>query len=139
MLRDRLDERAAATGAVLQAALERLHEAHAVVGDVRGAGLYQMLDIVSDRDTRAPDPAMAERIRLNAALDGVIVICVKNFLRICPPLTVTEAEIAAFTDRLDRAIRRSLDGHPKDVISAPRVPSPWGAPPRTSACTRRRP
>ena len=58
---------------------------------------------------------MAERIRLNAALGGVIVICVKNFLRICPPLTVTEAEIEAFVERLDRAVRRALDGHPKDV------------------------
>ena len=115
VLRDRLDERAAAMGDVLRAALERLHEAHDVIGDVRGQGLYQMLDIVSDKEGRTPDPAMAERIRLNAALGGVIVICVKNFLRICPPLTVTEAEIAAFTERLDRAVRLALDGLPKDV------------------------
>ena len=58
---------------------------------------------------------MAERIRLNAALGGVIAICVKNFLRISARLTVTEAEIAAFAEGLDRAIRLSLDGHPKDV------------------------
>ena len=115
MLRDKLDERAAAMGQVLRTALERLRDAHAVIGDVRGQGLYQMLDIVSDKETRTPDPAMAERIRLNAALGGVIVICVKNFLRICPPLTVTEAEIEAFTERLDRAVRLALDGHPKDV------------------------
>ena len=115
VLRDKLDERAAAMGQVLRAALERLRDAHDVVGDVRGQGLYQMLDIVSDKEDRTPDPAMAERIRLNAALGGVIVICVKNFLRICPPLTVTEAEIAAFTERLDRAVRLALDGHPKDV------------------------
>ena len=115
VLRDRLDRRAAAMGTVLRTALEGLHETHAVVGEVRGVGLYQMLDIVTDRESRTPDPAMAERIRLNAALGGVIVICVKNFIRICPPLTVTEAEIAEFADRLDRAIQRSLDGHPRDV------------------------
>ena len=102
-------------GEVLRAALERLRNSHAVIGDVRGQGLYQMLDIVSDKESRTPDPAMAERIRLNAALGGVIVICVKNFLRICPPLTVTEAEIAAFAERLDRAVRLALDGHPRDV------------------------
>jgi 4-aminobutyrate aminotransferase-like enzyme len=115
VLRDRLDERAAQTGAVLQRALEGLRDRYDVVGDVRGKGLYQMLDIVVDRDSRKPDPAMAERIRLNAALGGVIMICVKNFIRICPPLTVTEAEIAEFVDRLSTAIQRALDGHPKDV------------------------
>ncbi len=115
VLRDGLDRRAAAQGEALRRALEGLAARHELIGEVRGKGLYQMLDIVTDRESRTPDPAMAERIRLNAALDGVIVICVKNFIRICPPLTVEDAEIAAFTERLDRAVRRSLDGHPKDV------------------------
>ena len=115
VLRDRLDRRAAEAGAVLGTALERLRDACDVIGDVRGMGLYRMLDIVADRESRAPDPAMAERIRLNAALSGVIVICVKNFIRVCPPLTVTGAGIAEIADRLAHAIRRSLDGHPRDV------------------------
>ena len=61
---------------------------------------------------------MAERIRLNAALGGVIVICVelKNFLRICPPLTCDRGGDRRPSPRASTAaIRRALDGHPKDV------------------------
>lgn len=115
VLRDRLDERAAALGEVLRAKLDSLRDAYEVIGDVRGQGLYQMLDVVSDKGSKAPDPAMAERIRYNAALEGVILICVKNFIRICPPLIVTEAEIDEVVGRLETAIRRALAGYPKDI------------------------
>jgi 2,2-dialkylglycine decarboxylase (pyruvate) len=115
VLRDRLDERAAITGAKLQAGLEGLATRHEVIGDVRGKGLYQMLDIVSDRESRTPDPAMAERIRHNASLAGVIMICVKNFIRICPPVTVTEPELDEIIARLDLAVQRSVDGFPTNI------------------------
>jgi 4-aminobutyrate aminotransferase-like enzyme len=77
------------------------------VGDVRGMALYQMLDIVTDRKSRKPDFAMAERIRYYAALEGVILICVKNFIRICPPLIITEAQIDDMVDRIRKAIVRA--------------------------------
>jgi adenosylmethionine-8-amino-7-oxononanoate aminotransferase len=50
---------------------------------------------------------MAERIRYYAALEGVIIICVKNFIRICPPLIITEAQIDDMIGRLRKAIERA--------------------------------
>jgi 2,2-dialkylglycine decarboxylase (pyruvate) len=78
-------------------------------------GLYQMLDIVTDKQTKTPDPAMGERIRYNAMLEGAAFICVKNFMRVCPPLIITQAELEDAIGRLEIAIKRSLDGFPKDI------------------------
>lgn len=115
VLRERLTERSEKLGAILRRKLEGLRDRHECIGDIRGMGLYQMLDIVTDKASKTPDPAMGERIRYNVLLEGVAAICVKNFMRVSPPLIITEAEIDDIVGRLDTAIRRSLEGHPKDV------------------------
>jgi len=112
VLRDNLAERAARLGGRLRAGLEALARKHDIVGDVRGAGLYYMLDIVETPAGKRPDPAMAERIRYNALLEGLVLIAVKNFVRICPALIITEAEIDEVLQRLDRAVQRAADGFP---------------------------
>ena len=81
----------------------------------RGQGLYSMIDVVTDKKSKRPDAAMAERIRYNAALEGLIYICVKNFMRFCPPLIISEAEIDEALAALERAIKQALAGYPKDT------------------------
>jgi 2,2-dialkylglycine decarboxylase (pyruvate) len=115
VLRDRLDERAQALGDFAENELRRLQDKYECIGDVRGKGLYRMLDIVTDRATKRPDPAMAERIRYNAALEGVIAIAVKHYFRFAPPLVISQAEIEDIVGRLDTAIERAVDGFPKEV------------------------
>lgn len=115
VLRDDLAGRAARMGEIMRVGLEALMAKYEVVGDVRGAGLYHMLDIVEDRNSKRPDYAMAERIRYNALLEGVMLIAVKNFVRLTPPLIITEAELDDALGRLETAIRRSVEGHPRDI------------------------
>jgi 4-aminobutyrate aminotransferase-like enzyme len=115
VLRDKLDERAARLGGILRHKLDALKKKHECVGDVRGRGLYQMLDIVKDKRSKTPDPAMAERIRYNAVRERAIFICVKNFIRFCPPLIITEAELDEAVGRLERAIQCAERGEPKDL------------------------
>ena len=115
VLRDKLAERAESLGELAAGELRTLHDKHEIVGDIRGKGLYRMLDIVTDRTTRTPDPAMAERIRYNAAMEGIVTIAVKHYVRFCPPLIITEAEIKDIVGRLDTAISRSMEGYPKDI------------------------
>ncbi|MBI4182386.1 MAG: aspartate aminotransferase family protein [Proteobacteria bacterium] len=115
VIRDRLSERAARLGEIQKRRLEELKSRFEVIGDVRGKGLYHMLDIVESKSGKAPDFAMAERIRYNALLEGLMVIAVKNFVRICPPLIITEAELDDALGRLEVAVRRSMAGFPKDV------------------------
>jgi 4-aminobutyrate aminotransferase-like enzyme len=73
-------------GARLTNGPEKLCQNHDAIGDVRGKGLYSMIDVVTDKKSKRPDAEMAERIRYNVALEGLIFICVKNFMRFCPPL-----------------------------------------------------
>ena len=58
---------------------------------------------------------MAERIRYNALLEGLVLIAVKNFIRICPALIITEAELDETLERLETAIERSVAGYPWDL------------------------
>ncbi|MBB3067007.1 aspartate aminotransferase family protein [Limibacillus halophilus] len=115
VLRDNLAERAEELGEVAERELATLKEKYECIGDIRGKGLYRMLDIVKDRKTKAPDPVMAERIRYNCALEGVCAIAVKHYFRFAPPLIITEAEIKDIVGRMDIAIKRAMDGFPKDV------------------------
>jgi len=115
VLRDRLAERAETMGRLLEAELLALKAKYECVGDVRGKGLYRMLDIVKDKTSKLPDPVMAERIRYNAALEGVISIAVKHYFRVAPPLIITAAEIKDAVGRLDLAMQRAVAGFPKDI------------------------
>jgi 4-aminobutyrate aminotransferase-like enzyme len=115
VIRDKLAERAQRLGELAIRELDALKAKYPVIGDIRGKGLYRMLDIVKDPQSRTPDPIMAERIRYNALLEGVATIAVKHYVRFCPPLVVTEGEIKDIVGRLDIAIRRAMEGFPKDV------------------------
>ncbi len=108
VLRDDITGHAAKMGDILESKLAALTTRHECIGDIRGAGLYRMLDIVSDPETRDADPAMAELIRREAMAEGLVMIAVKSYMRICPPLTVTEAEIDDVVGRLDRAIAKAM-------------------------------
>jgi 4-aminobutyrate aminotransferase-like enzyme len=107
VIRDRLPDRAATLGKVMERRLQRMQGKHEVIGDVRGKGMYRLLDIVTDPQSRTADPEMAERIRYFAALEGVLSNAVKNFIRLCPPLIISESELDVALGRLEVAIGRA--------------------------------
>ncbi len=49
---ERLIERAAAMGKVLRQGLKKLADSHPCVGEIRGTGLHQVIEIVKNRETR---------------------------------------------------------------------------------------
>ena len=71
--------------------------------------------IVVDRISRTANPALAERIRREAMAEGLAMIAVKNFMRVCPPLIVDSAEIDDIVGRLDIAITRALTNQSSDI------------------------
>jgi 4-aminobutyrate aminotransferase-like enzyme/Ser/Thr protein kinase RdoA (MazF antagonist) len=95
MERERLRERARDVGARLRARLEDLACEHALVGDVRGAGLFWGVELVRDRATL--EPASAEtRSVVNRMLDAGVLVGSEgphaNVLKIRPPLPFGDAE-----------------------------------------------
>lgn len=115
VLRDKLTERAAELGATFRERLEQLQQRFEFIGDVRGLGMYQMLDIVQDRRSKKPDFDTAERIRFNAVGEGLILLTSRNCIRLVPPLVITEDEIDDVLGRLERALERTEQGHPKGL------------------------
>jgi adenosylmethionine-8-amino-7-oxononanoate aminotransferase len=112
--RHKLVERCAAMGPILQDRLARLRELPCV-GDVRGRGLLAGVEIVEDKETRAPfarDAHVAERLTASALDAGVVVWpnvghadgTRGDLVMIAPPFIITEEEIGAIVDRLGTAI-----------------------------------
>ena len=97
----------AATGAYLREGLEDLKDKHELIGDVRGMGLLQAIELVQDRETKAPaaaETAMAlESARENRLLLGKGGMY-GNVLRISPPMNVGRADVDQFLKLLDRSL-----------------------------------
>jgi adenosylmethionine-8-amino-7-oxononanoate aminotransferase len=90
--RERLAERAHNLGPHLLAGLRSLLE-FPFVGDVRGLGLICGVEIVSDKASKTPDPALAGKIANMALARGLRTRVVGSTLAFSPPLVITEDEI----------------------------------------------
>ncbi len=94
-------------GLRLRARLEEAAEPHAFVGEVRGMGLMQGLEIVAADGSRAPDGARADAL-MSAARDRGLLIgkggLYNNVIRIAPHLDVDAKEIDDGCERLGRAL-----------------------------------
>jgi adenosylmethionine-8-amino-7-oxononanoate aminotransferase len=102
--REQLAERSRQLGERLKSGLQSLKE-FPMVGDVRGLGLLCGVEIVADKNTKQPDPALAARV-YKAALDrGLRSRPVGgNVLAFSPPLSITEDEVDEIVKRLGSAL-----------------------------------
>jgi 4-aminobutyrate aminotransferase-like enzyme len=106
MVREDVPARAAARGAQLRAGLDRLAAEHAWIGEVRGMGLMQGLELVTDRQSKTADPRRAAALLEAAKAEGLLIGLgglQGQVIRIGPSLLVTEAEIDDGLERLARA------------------------------------
>ncbi len=110
MLEEDLPGRAKATGAYLRRELEAALGDHPNVGDIRGAGLFLGIELVTDRATKATfhDKALLAWLTDQMRERGLIL---RNDDRndpttqLCPPLVVTEEEC----DRVVAILLESID------------------------------
>jgi len=98
IVEERLVDNAAAMGKVLREGLESLKSKYTIVGDVRGRGLMQGLEIVRDEKAgdRAPAADTTAAVFEEAKRRGLLVGrggLYSNVLRVAPPLVVTEREV----------------------------------------------
>ena len=101
--------RAAERGRQLRAGLDALHERHAWIGEVRGMGLMQALELVEDRQSKTPNPQKAKALLEATKAEGLLVGLGGlhgQVVRVGPSLLITEAEVSDALDRLSRACRR---------------------------------
>jgi 4-aminobutyrate aminotransferase-like enzyme len=96
---ERLLLNAAAVGAALRRDLAQVCAGHPRVGDIRGAGLYIGVEMVTDPDTKSPDRAAA-RWLVNALRERRVLISVcgsaGHVLKIRPPLVFSHSDVDWF-------------------------------------------
>lgn len=111
MIREDVPGRATARGAQLRQGLDALAADVSWIGEVRGLGLMQALELVEDKETREPSPEKAHAL-LEAAKDERLLIgragVHNNVIRIAPHLLISEAEVADALQRLEAAIHRAV-------------------------------
>ena len=99
--------RARQLGAVLQRRLRDMGDRHRIVGEVRGLGAMMALELVSDRDTRAPAKEATSQVLAETARHGVLTLKAgihDNVVRILAPLVMEEQLLEEGLDVLDRAL-----------------------------------
>ena len=92
---DRVPEKARKLGGYLKAKLQGLAERFELIGDVRGRGLLQGIELVHSRETKEPATDAGPRIAAHALREGLIFSVRRegSVLRFVPPATTTETQI----------------------------------------------
>jgi 4-aminobutyrate aminotransferase-like enzyme len=108
---EKLPEHAGALGARFLAGLRDLQGRYEAIGDVRGRGLMLGVELVRDRESRAPAPDLAKAVQGELRKRGVLVSvtgvhgCV---LRLTPPLVITEAQVELALRQLELSLAGAI-------------------------------
>ncbi|MGV6850498.1 MAG: aspartate aminotransferase family protein [Marinibacterium sp.] len=109
-----LADRSAQMGRHFETALANAFGQHPNVGEIRGRGLFRGMEIVADRDSKAPfDPAEKVAARLKSAAFDNGLVCYPgsgtidgqsgDHVLIAPPFIITEDQVGELVDKLGRA------------------------------------
>jgi 4-aminobutyrate aminotransferase len=103
---EKLLENADAMGRRFRAGLEELQKKHPLVGDVRGMGLMQGLELVKDRKTKEPAPEATAQVMERAKENGLLIGkggLYGNVLRLSPMLNISKADVDEALRILDKS------------------------------------
>jgi 4-aminobutyrate aminotransferase-like enzyme len=106
---ERLQEHAQEVGSALLDALRPLAGRHALVGDVRGSGLFLGVELVKNRETLEPATAEASDIVNRMRERGILMGTdgpFANVLKIRPPMPFTRENAADLAATLDEVLGR---------------------------------
>jgi 2,2-dialkylglycine decarboxylase (pyruvate) len=107
--REQLVARANELGKRLKERLNDFQVRYEQVGDIRGRGLLQGLELVLDKTTKAPADKLGASVTAACLERGLHMNIVQlpgmgGIFRIAPPLTISDAELATGLDILDDAL-----------------------------------
>lgn len=107
---EKLIERARRLGAAMRDRLDEMAQAHRCVGDVRGEGMFAVLELVSDPVSRAPLTGWTQggsplrRLVDRGRERGVSFAVRGNLVILAPPLVITENDLAEALAVLDELL-----------------------------------
>ena len=113
---DKLIDNAARVGEYLRARLRAIQQRNPLVGDVRGLGMLNAIEIVADRDSARMLPRELDvvgRIQAIARGQGLLIYGRRthagrfgDWIMVSPPLIATPADIDEIVDGLERCLDR---------------------------------
>jgi 4-aminobutyrate aminotransferase-like enzyme len=107
---ERLGVNAEETGGYLKNKLLELQERHPLIGDVRGMGLMQAIELAEDRNSKAPATTATLRV-MEAARENRVLIgrggVDGNVIRISPPLNIARSDVDDFIGALDASLTKA--------------------------------
>jgi 4-aminobutyrate aminotransferase len=95
------------TGGYLRSSLEELRDKHEIIGDVRGMGLMQAIELVEDRKTKTPAAAQTAQLLEATREHGLLVGkggLYGNVIRLTPPMNIGRADVDQFIQLLDKSL-----------------------------------
>ena len=104
---------------VVRPFLEQLKEKHAIVGDVRGLGMFWAIELVKNKQTKEPlvpfNPSPAENepmLTLAAACKkrGLWPFTHFNRMHVVPPLNISEEDLVKGLEIIDQALTELATG-----------------------------
>jgi 4-aminobutyrate aminotransferase/(S)-3-amino-2-methylpropionate transaminase len=104
---EHLPERAARMGDRIRARFCQWATRYPCIGDVRGLGAMVALELVADRNTKAPDKALTGRLLAAALERGLILLSAGTFgniVRILAPLTTLDEVVEEGLDVMEQAL-----------------------------------
>jgi len=104
---ERLMDNAQEAGAHFRQGLEGLKEEYPALGDVRGMGLMQGIELVKDRQTKEPASELTNQVLERLRANGLIVGrggLYANVIRMSPPLNISKADIDQAHKILDKSL-----------------------------------
>src|SRR5437660_9122836 len=104
---DRLMDNAEVVGNYFRQGLESLKDKHDLIGDVRGMGLMQAIELVKDRQSKKPATAQTAML-IEAARENRILVgkggMFGNVIRITPPMNIARGDVDHFIESLDKSL-----------------------------------
>src|ERR1019366_960960 len=94
-------------GGRMLAALRPLAQRHAIVGDVRGSGLFLGVELVRDRSTLEPAPEEASFVANRMREEGILLGTdgpFHNVLKIRPPMPFSNSDADELVETLERIL-----------------------------------
>ncbi|MCC6469943.1 MAG: aspartate aminotransferase family protein [Alphaproteobacteria bacterium] len=105
-----LPKRAIEIGEHWQSNMRALAQRYELVGDIRGRGLLQGIELVKDRFTKEPATQVAADVYRYSLSHGLMFSVrgkFKNVLRFVPPFTTTNAQLDQAAEILESGLRRA--------------------------------
>jgi 4-aminobutyrate aminotransferase-like enzyme len=118
---EHLQQQALKVGSELKSSLSELKSQHAVIGDVRGLGLFLGIELVRDRETLEPATEETAYVIERAKSKGILLSSdgpFHNVIKIKPPMAFSSADAELLVSALDGILA-------EDAITRPRWATKW--------------